>query len=240
MTNNNVEFAHALTEDETLTELEMAVHTSWFLCARDNALDVELSDVVGFLREYSVRPNINTSRLKAKLKNDRAVTISPSGVIHLPRKTSNVIADRYAHIFAAKPKIEDGVLVAEDFTTSRKYVSAIVRQVNGSYQMELFDACAVMMRRLAEVLIIEAYAAKRMDNKIRGADGNLKMMNGLIGALNSGATFKLSRNAPTYLEQLKNLGDTAAHSRTYITKQKDIDDFSHKFRMLIQELLELN
>ena len=39
---------------------------------------------------------------------------------------------------------------------------------------------------------------------------------------------------------VKELGDTAAHDRTYLTKPLDIDDNKLAFRRLIQELLGLS
>jgi hypothetical protein len=66
------------------------------------------------------------------------------------------------------------------------------------------------------------------------------MMSGLISELKSGKDFKLSRNAPKWLDHVKELGDNAAHSRTYITKKLDIDDFAASFRKLIAELQGLN
>jgi len=41
------------------------------------------------------------------------------------------------------------------------------------------------------------------------------------------------------MQEVKDLGDTAAHDRVYITQQTDIDDMKPSFRRLIEELLLL-
>lgn len=47
----------------------------------------------------------------------------------------------------------------------------------------------------------------------------------------------LGRNTPKTMNEVKLLGDTAAHDRTYITHQTDIDDIKPKLRRVVQEFL---
>jgi hypothetical protein len=52
---------------------------------------------------------------------------------------------------------------------TRGYVERITYQVNGCYEYGWYDACAVMMRRLMETLIIEAFAPRgRREDQERG------------------------------------------------------------------------
>lgn len=240
MTPEDQYFANALALNSDLTEPELARRTCWYICQRDGKSSAQIGEIIQFLAASSVRPNINSSRLKLKLKKDRNTSISKEGIVQLPKAQSLKISEIYSELFDTPPEVVDTILVLSDFQQSRKYVLSLALQVNGAYQFKFFDACAVMMRRLAEVLIIDGYINKGDDAKIRGSDGNLMMMNGLINALKSGQTFKLSRNAPDSLNLLKVLGDNAAHSRNYMTKQKDIDDFSQKYRMLLEELANLH
>ncbi len=182
----------------------------------------------------------NMGRTRTALKRLRGVTVSKDGTVKLDlRQQSEFNAELGEHLTVQLPEVRDEILISTDFSDQRRYVQLIVKQINGCYQFGFFDACAVMMRRLAEVLIIDAYCDIGNDEKIRDANNNLVMMSGLVNALTSGVTFKLSRNAPKTLELLKTLGDTAAHSRSYITKRKDIDDFAQSYRMLVEELRDL-
>lgn len=235
------DFAHLISSEKGLSEVELALRAAWFLQTKSDSNGVPFSSTVAFLSTWSIRPNINTSRLKLNLRKSPLVSIRSDGTIHIPLKVTQDLNSKYQEYLEVKPPaITDTVLDASDFKTDRKYIQDLVRQVNGACQFELYDCCAVMMRRLAEVLIIDAYAKKKCDDVIRDNSGNIKMMKDLINALTSGATFRLSRNAPQYLELVKMLGDTAAHSQNYITKKKDIIDFAQKYRMLIEELRTLN
>lgn len=234
------EFAHAIATESGLDEIELVLRAAWFLRSTSDEVIVPLEETIKFLHDWSIRPNINSSRLKKKLKKSRKVSFQSDGGLHIPAIVMKQLDEAYLHYLESPaPAIEDCILQSSDFSTSRRYIGELVRQINGAQQYELFDCCAVIMRRLAEVLVIDAYIAKGQDSLIRDKDDNLLMMNGLINALKSGRTFKLSRNAPSYLEDLKTLGDNAAHSRNYITKKKDIEDFAQKYRMLTEELRNL-
>src|SRR5258706_4927786 len=53
---------------------------------------------------------------------------------------------------------------------TRHYLMMVVHQINTTYETACFDACAVMLRRLVESLIIEAFEAKGFDHEIKGPD----------------------------------------------------------------------
>ena len=231
-------FAFAIAHDGELTEADIAVAVAWFLKVA-NSEKVSLASVCGFIESHGIRSAINKSRLRTRLKSRRDIAASDSENISIPLKTMSRLNEKYGTFLTPPPpKIDNNVLNLEDFGGARPYVRALARQVNGCRQFEFFDACAVMMRRLAEVLIIDAYEAKGLRTKILNG-GNYQMLSGLVGALTSGTDFKLSRNAPRWIERLKELGDNAAHSRTYITKALDIDEFKGPYRNLISELASL-
>src|SRR5450759_3594797 len=56
--------------------------------------------------------------------------------------------------------------------SKRSYIVAIGRQLNGCYQNGWRDASMVMMRKLLEIAIIEAFENKGIASKIKGVDGN--------------------------------------------------------------------
>ena len=65
------------------------------------------------------------------------------------------------------------------------------------------------------------------------------MLDPIIAHIKGDTTVALSRAAPKTMDEVKQLGDTAAHDRTYITQQVDIDDVKARYRKLIVELLAL-
>jgi len=75
---------------------------------------------------------------------------------------------------------------------------AIGRQMNGSYASEWYDACAVMMRRLLEAAIIEAFEAKKIDSKIKDTNGDFFQLTALISAALAETAWNLSRNVKSF------------------------------------------
>jgi len=237
---NIAEFANKVSIEDDLNEVDLIIRAAWFIIEKENTVSVAMTDTIKFLADWSIRPNINASRLKTKLRNSPHVSFRADGQIHIPNKTKLALREKYSEfLIMPMPEVEDTLLEKNDFENSRKYIKALVKQINASRQFEIYDGCAVLMRRLAEVLIIDAYEANSIRDKIL-FDGQYMMMKSLLGELNSQQDFKLSRNAPRWLERLKELGDNAAHSRTYITKKIDIDEFKGAFRNLISELDQLS
>ncbi len=121
--------------------------------------------------------------------------------------------------------------------TKRGYLSSIGRQMNGCYSAEWYDAAAVMMRRLLEVSIIEAFEAQSLAHKITGADGNYVQLSDLIGRALSETSWKLSRNTRNLLPQLRDLGHRSAHGRYYNAKRDDVAGVREGCRVAIEEFL---
>jgi hypothetical protein len=137
------------------------------------------------------------------------------------------------------PKSSDSLLPRELFTNTRGYIERVVSQINGSYDHGFYDCCAVMCRRLGETLIIELYEAQGRAEKIKGADDNFLMLNGLLSVLTKDSAIHLGRNAKRGLEGLKDLGDRAAHNRRFNARQPDIDAIKSDLRTAAEELLHL-
>ena len=123
---------------------------------------------------------------------------------------------------------------------TRGYIEKLTYQINGCYTEGWFDACAVMMRRLLETLIIETYEAHSIESKIKNTQGDYLYLRDLIAALSVEKSWTLSRNSRKALPDFKSLGDLSAHSRRFIAVRQDIDRISIDFRVVCQELLYLS
>ncbi|MEM6647472.1 MAG: hypothetical protein AAF730_14605 [Bacteroidota bacterium] len=131
----------------------------------------------------------------------------------------------------------DQVLPASLFTGTRGYLEKIAFQVNGCYEQGWFDACAVMMRRLLETLIIEAFEHHGITHKIKNGNDDFVYLSDLIGATLAEKPWNLSRNAKRALPKLKEIGDQSAHSRRFIAHRSDIERVRGPMRTVTQELL---
>lgn len=119
---------------------------------------------------------------------------------------------------------------------TRSYIEKIANQINGCYENGWFDACAVMIRRLLETLIIEAFEKHKIEHKIM-KNGDYVFLRDLISITLAETSFNLGRNTKTALPKLKDIGDKSAHSRRFIAIRHDIDDIKTDLRTVVQELL---
>ncbi|WP_108098262.1 DUF4145 domain-containing protein [Pseudomonas sp. GV071] len=122
---------------------------------------------------------------------------------------------------------------------TRGYLEKIMHQANGCYANGWYDACAVMIRRLIETLIIETFETYNLAHKIQGPSGDFLYLSDLINITLSEQSWNLSRNAKQALPKLKDIGDKSAHSRRFNAVRHDIDKIQADIRVVVQELTYL-
>jgi len=122
---------------------------------------------------------------------------------------------------------------------TRGYVERVVHQINGSYSGGWYDACAVMIRRLIETLIVEVFEKYSIATKIQGKNGDFLYLRDLIALMLSESSWNLSRNTKSALPRLKDVGDLSAHSRRFNAQRQDIDKLIPDLRVVVQELVTL-
>lgn len=222
------------------SRLEQAIALLWYYertqlyterSATDLARDIEED---GFGRQ-------NITHLRNSLRASRATV---SGAV---RGTYRINAARFQELSndlsqlldIDEPEATSSVIPMDFVNGTRTYLERLVRQINLSYDAGLYDATAVLTRRLAESLIIEVYIHQGREQEIR-QDGSFLMLNGLINHIVADPLVVKSRNFSQVVNVIKDVGDTAAHHRTYITPKEDIDDNRAQVRRIINELLILS
>ncbi len=123
---------------------------------------------------------------------------------------------------------------------TRGYIERVAHQVNGCYGNGWYDACAVMVRRLLETLIIETFEAHHIAGKIKNDNGDFFFLSELIRSAISEPSWNLTRNCKSALPKLKDVGDKSAHSRRYIALRNDLDKLLPQIRVAVQELIYLS
>lgn len=131
---------------------------------------------------------------------------------------------------------QNEVLEETKFCGKRQYLDKLIRQINNTYGNHCYDACAVLMRRVLEVLLVLSYQNLGIDNEIRDATGNgYLMLDRIISNAKNNTILNLSR-IKTELDALRKVGNYSAHNITYIAGKKDIDDIKLSYRVLLEEL----
>lgn len=127
------------------------------------------------------------------------------------------------------------------FKKTRGYLEKVAIQINQTYEQTCYDACAVMVRRLVEILIIETFEAHGKSAIIKDSNGDYFMLNDLISRFQAESwPQNPSRNLKKSLLELKGIGDKSAHSRFYNAQRSDIDDVKVQLRGVAEELLYLS
>lgn len=121
---------------------------------------------------------------------------------------------------------------------TRGYIERTVHQINGTYENGWYDACAVMLRRLIETLIIEVFEKHNITSRIKDDNGNFYRLNKLITKTYNESTWTLENNGEI-LRKLKDIGNWSAHKRRYNTNRHDIDQHLSNIRLAVQELIYL-
>ncbi|MEO6045424.1 MAG: DUF4145 domain-containing protein [Tepidiformaceae bacterium] len=111
--------------------------------------------------------------------------------------------------------------------------------MNGSYEKGYYDACAVMIRRLLETLIIEAFEHAKDSAAIQAANGEFVFLRDLIDAALAQPSWNLGRNCKQAMPRLKDVGDKSAHSRRFLAHRSDIEKVTSDLRTVVQELVLL-
>ena len=125
---------------------------------------------------------------------------------------------------------------------TRNYIENVCKQMNGCFRACYYDAACVMLRRLMETLIIEAYEHLKRDSEIKDTDGNYYMLKNLVDRANGRPPhpgLNLGRDAKKNLDDVKALGDKSAHNRRFNANAADLTNIQGGVRTATQELIQI-
>ncbi|MFD2937861.1 hypothetical protein [Spirosoma flavum] len=150
----------------------------------------------------------------------------------------------YDKISELETQIKDDELTDQFFPFelvegTRGYIENVAKQSILSYQNGLYDSCLVMVRKLIETLIIEAFEVHKIESNIKSNDGFYFYLSDLISILLSEAAWTITRNSQQSFPKIKKFADLSAHNRRFNAKKNDIDQIKDDIRIVIEELVHL-
>lgn len=130
-----------------------------------------------------------------------------------------------------------GTVLPDDlFNSLPTNVQSLCKQINASYEKNLFDCTAVIMRRLLEGLLVLSYQKAGIESEI--LNGNYHVtLDKMIKISEQNATLALSGNTRKDMVLFKDLGNYSAHKIWYNCTQGDIKPHILKYRAIIEELI---
>jgi hypothetical protein len=120
---------------------------------------------------------------------------------------------------------------------TRGYIEKLSIQINCSYEQKVFDGCAVLMRRLLEILLIHSYEFLQLDSEIKNGNGEYLLLNDIVDNAKKNKKLNLSRNTREHINDFRKLGNFSAHKIYYNCKKDDIRRVLLEYRACIEELL---
>jgi len=236
--NDRSEFVMQMSQ-MNLNRVEQAISLLWYYRYTQAYEERTASELANDLQEEGLgKPNV-TELNKSLTKSRKTVKGKRKKSFQINTKYLPQLNAKYEPLIQNKSIDESPSIIPVEFIQGTyPHLEQMVSQINASYNYTLYDCSAVLIRRLMESLIIEVFIQKKQTNDIRENNVFLPLER-LIGKIKNNQNIILSRNIPQYMNNIKSLGDTAAHDRIYITQKQDIDEIKSEIRKTIKELLTL-
>jgi len=135
-----------------------------------------------------------------------------------------------------------GYLPEAVWKNTRGYIEQVCRELNGCFRHAYYNAAAVMLRRLLETLIIEAYEHLGREDEIKDGGGNYLMLSDLAERAcgdNGHKGLHLGRDSKKALKDARTVGNWSAHARRFIAHASDLKKSQDGVRLLAQELTQI-
>lgn len=200
------------------------------------------STIINEYFEKSHLSKYNATYLKSDLKKSKNVISTGKNGFFKPSKDYLLRLDaEFSHLFKKSEDIIscDSIIPESLYKDTRGYIVSLSNQINASYENNIFDGCAVLMRRLLEILLIHSYEAVDKINIIQENEG-YKNLSFIINDVLQNKSLSMSKDIQTVLDKFRMLGNLSAHRIQYNAKKLYIDEIKMQYRVAIEELLYLS
>lgn len=184
----------------------------------------------------------NTSRLKEHLTKGKGKSFLASkaikGAIEFVPAVLQILERDFGALWSDNITIEshDELIEEEKFCGKRPFLTRLIQQINFTYGNNCYDACAVLMRRLFEVLLVLAYQNKGIESDITKPDGSHKMLEGIVKDAVQNRTLGIPTRISRNFDAFREVGNNSAHSITYTAGKLDIDNIARDYRVMMEDL----
>jgi hypothetical protein len=182
--------------------------------------------------------NPNVSRLKKKLLSSRDFLRADENNFRLHSKTSKELESLFPQILEKDEEIitDNHILPESLYKGTRGYIEKLSVQINASFDNNIFDGCAILMRRLLEVLLVLTYDKLGRLSEIEENGGYKNLVN-IIDHTLSNKVVVFPKEVQEVLHDFRVLGNFSAHKIEYNCKKTEITHVKMKYRLAIEVLL---
>lgn len=222
-------------------EVERAMLLCFYHYKEDGETAFTMINISQWLEECSFsKPN--TSRLKDHLTKGKGKSFLLSktvkGAIEFVPAVRQALERDYGALWVDTMTIESSSELIEEtkFCGKRAFLTRLIHQINFTYGHNCYDACAVLMRRLFEVLLVMAYQNKGIEADIIKADGAHKMLESIVKDAVQNKALGIPTRISKNFDAFREVGNNSAHSITYTAGKLDIDNIARDYRVMMEDL----
>ncbi len=220
------------------TEVEKATYLAYFHLRKSSLTDFTKADIERWFESQHLGTP-NSSRLAGKLVAQGVCVKAAGSKISLHARTISRLEVELPFLSDHSEEIvsRGSILPIALTANTRGYVDRLASQINASYEQNIFDGCAVLMRRLLEVLLIHTYSHHHIESAIQIAQDQYKDLKQIIADAISNRTLALSKSTKDILDEFRVLGNFSVHKLIYNCRKEEIKKVSREYRAAIEELL---
>ena len=161
--------------------VEKAVAILWFHDHKSADIAMTAGALTKIMGDHHVGTP-NSTQLADAIRKTKLCKVSKAGFALKPGSRA-VVRDWFAgNLDGVQPRINhaEGYVPEAVWIDTRDYIEKVCRQLNGCFAHAYYDAALVMLRRLLETLIIEAYEHLDRRAEIDDTSGNPFMFGKLV------------------------------------------------------------
>jgi hypothetical protein len=221
---------------------EKALAILWYFDHEQPGITKTAGQLTKLLGDHHVG-TANQTALAEAIRKTKLANESKSG-FSLKPGSRKIIRDWLPDLDGIQPAMDhaSGYLPEPIWKNTRGYIEGVCRQLNGSFRHAYYDAAAVMLRRLLETLIIEAYEHLNRETEIKDGGANYLMLSDLAERAcgeNGHKGINLGRDSKKALKDARRVGNWSAHARRFLAHAGDLTKFQAGMRVLAQELIRI-
>ncbi|WFU40064.1 DUF4145 domain-containing protein [Bradyrhizobium sp. CB82] len=224
------------------TNAESALAVLWYFDHEQPGVTKTAGQLAKILDDHHIGTP-NQTALAEALRRSKLASEWKSG-FSLKPGSRKLIRDWLPDLDGVQPVINHAFSYLPEpiWKSTRGYIEAVCRELNGSFHHGYYNAAAVMLRRLLETLIIEAYEHLDRGIEIKDGAGNYLMLSELAERVcgeNGHNGINLGRDSKKALKEARSLGNWSAHARRFLAYAGDLTKLQTGMRLLVQELVQI-
>jgi hypothetical protein len=225
------------------TNAEKALAVLWFHDQKQADIAMSAGELTRILGDHHIG-TANSTALGRAIAETKLASESRAGFSLKPGSRRVIQGWLPADLDGIQPTMDQaaGYLPEAVWRSTRGYIEGVCRQLNGCFKFAYYDAAAVMLRRLLETLIIEAYEHLKREGEIKDGGGQYLMLRDLVERAcgeKGHPGLNLGRDSKSTLKDARDIGNWSAHARRYTAVSTDLTKIQAGVRVAVQELIHL-